>query len=61
VTPPATRSPPILDGLISLTVNKFRRLFDAPLLAAKTYPDHPARLVDLATMTPMITIYGCSY
>ena len=75
VTPPTTRSLPIPDGLISLTVNKFRRLFDAPLLAAKTYPDDPARLVDLATMTPtpspttplpttrtpMITIYGCSY
>ena len=59
-------------GLIPLTVNEFRRLFDALLLA--THPDKPAGLVTMATTTPipstpfplptprtsMISIYGCS-
>jgi hypothetical protein len=35
VAPPTTRSLPIRDGLICLTVNEFRRLFDALLVAAK--------------------------
>jgi hypothetical protein len=35
VAPPTTRSLPIRDGLISLTVDEFRRLFDALLVSAK--------------------------
>ena len=61
-------------GLITLTVNEFRRLFDALLLATNHTLDQPAGLVTLApttptpsppmplptTRTPMITNYGCS-
>ena len=65
---------PAPTGLITLTVNEFRRLFDALLLATQPHRRHPAGLVTLApktptpsppmplptTPTPMITIYGCS-
>ena len=33
---------PTPTGLITLTVNEFRRLFDALLLAATPHPGHPA-------------------
>ncbi len=39
-------------GLIPLTVNEFRRLFDALLLAAEPHLATPARLVHLAPTTP---------
>ena len=65
---------PTPDGLIELTVNEFRRLFDALLLAAKHTIDtalawsrwrrrHQARARGMplpTSPTPMITIYGCS-
>ena len=65
---------PTPTGLIALTVNEFRRLFDALLLATNHTIDQPAGLVTLApttptpsppmplptTRTPMITNYGCS-
>jgi len=65
---------PRLAGLIPLTVNKFRRLFDARDPCVKTDHDQPHQLVNLATKTPstsprmplpktrttMITNYGCS-
>ena len=61
-------------GLIALTVNEFRRLFDALLLTARPHPHQPAGLVTMATTTPipsptiplpttgkpMTPIYGCS-
>lgn len=62
-------------GLIELTVNEFRHLFDALLLAGKRTIDTLLRLVHArrrhrarararhlaatTTPTPMITIYGC--
>jgi hypothetical protein len=64
---------PTPTDLITLTINEFRRLFDALLLAARHRDQAPA-LVHLAPTTPtpsppiplpttgkpMITIYGCS-
>ena len=38
-------------GMIELTVNEFRRLFDALLLGHQTHHRHPARLVTMAPTT----------
>ena len=46
-------SPPHPDGLITLTVNEFRRLFDALLLDHPPHHHHPAGLVTMATKTPI--------
>ena len=65
---------PTPTGLITLTVNEFRRLFDALLLTTSHTVASPAGLVTMATTTPipsppiplpttrtpMIPIYGCS-
>ena len=72
--PPNVTPNPPPTGLITLTVNEFRRLFDALLLAARHTITTLLRLVTLAsttptpsppkplqtTRTPMITNYGCS-
>jgi len=48
-------------GLIELTVNELRRLFDGPPARRQTQqPRHAAGLVNLTPRTTMITIYGCS-
>ena len=51
--PPPNATPPRTPaGLITLTVNEFRRLFDALLLVSQTHHHQPAGLVTMATTTP---------